>query len=35
MAKSSEFKKLASLAKQRLMQGNYTEAKKLKNNFFD
>lgn len=35
MAKSSEFKKLASLAKQRLMQGNYTEAKKLKNNFYN
>ncbi len=33
MAKMSEFKKLANLAKQRLKEGNYTDKKHLKNNY--
>ena len=35
MAKISEFKKLANMAKQRLKQGDYTDAKRLKNNFYN
>ena len=35
MAKMSEFKKLASLAKQRLKEGNYNEKKGMKNNFYN
>lgn len=33
MAKMSEFKRLASLAKQRLREGNYSDKKNLKNNY--
>ena len=33
MAKMSEFKKLANLAKQRLKEGNYTDKKHLKSNY--
>lgn len=33
MAKMSEFKKLANLAKQRLKEGNYQDKKKIKNNY--
>ena len=32
MAKMSEFKKLASMAKQRLKEGNYSDKKGMKNN---
>ena len=35
MAKMSEFKKLASMAKQRLKEGNYNEKKGMKNNFYN
>lgn len=35
MAKMSEFKKLASMAKQRLKEGNYSEKKGIKNNFYN
>ena len=35
MAKISEFKKLANMAKQRLKQGDYTDTKRLKNNFYN
>lgn len=35
MAKMSEFKKLANLAKQRMKEGNYTEKRGLKNNFYN
>lgn len=35
MAKMSEFKKLALMAKQRLKEGNYKDVKNLKNNFLN
>lgn len=35
MAKISEFKKLALMAKQRLKEGNYKDVKNLKNNFLN
>lgn len=35
MAKMSEFKRLANLAKQRLKEGNYTDKKGIKNNFYN
>jgi hypothetical protein len=35
MAKISEFKKLANMAKQRLKEGNYSDKKGMKNNFYN
>ena len=35
MAKMTEFKKLANMAKQRLKEGNYSDKKGMKNNFYN
>ena len=35
MAKISEYKKLANMAKQRLKKGNYSDKKGMKNNFYN